>query len=164
MTFVFIFCLLSQQVQGVGFWWEKSKAFSLNTKNFDKYVGQDKYVFLEFYSKSCIYCEKFMPDLNRLVDEFNGPNGSRPDILIAKINGEENDQIAENYNVHLFPTFVLLFPGNDSFPHKFVFERDYKTVKKYLEAIPKFGGSKGQDTSRDSEALKKSVEEVFDDN
>jgi thiol-disulfide isomerase/thioredoxin len=73
----------------------------VDKNNFHKIVGQGKWVLLDFYTKNCQYCFELMPHYNQLVDYFSDPKSKnyRSDIVIGKINGDENAKISEMYGV-----------------------------------------------------------------
>ena len=135
---LFILLLVSSTVWTEAFWWEQSKIPSIDAPTFNKLVGKGKYVFLEFYGKSCTYCEKFYPDFNRVYDYFKeGSKHHREDLLIYKIDGEEDDDLGNRYGIKTWPAFILFFPEDSTFPQKYLYAREYDVMKDYLEMLPK---------------------------
>ena len=103
-------------VSSEAFWWDKVKAPKYTEEMFDNVAGKGKYVFIEFFTKGCGFCEQFYPEFNKVYDEFTGTNALRDDILIIKIDGEEDSNVAHRYGVGSFPTFILLYPNDYIFP------------------------------------------------
>lgn len=124
-----------------GFWWEKVRAKVINKKNFNEIVGKDSYVFLEVYSKTCGYCKEMYPEFNKLVDEYNGANSKRKDVIIAKMDGEENYNLAVSYGATSFPMLFLFKPGTTKFPDNYDFGRTFQDMKGYIETHLPAGGS-----------------------
>lgn len=134
---VLVACLAS--VQAEAFWWDKVKAPKLNTKQFNKEAGGEKYVFVEFFTKACVYCEQFYPSFNKVYEDFTGSKALRNDITIIKIDGEETPDIPKRYGINSYPAFILLYPNDYIFPQKYLYERNYKVMRDYLMVLPKAG-------------------------
>lgn len=142
------------------FWWEKVKAVKLTSKTFDKYVGAGKYAFLEFYSKGCGFCESFYPQFNQLFDDFMGKNPLRNDVFLGKVDAEEESKLAKELGITLYPTFILLFPNDSSFPNKYMFDRKYKVMKDYLLSLPKVATKESSIAREEVQKLQKKIKEV----
>ena|SRR3990167_557006 len=158
--FVLWLCVLPALVLTENFWWEKVKAVKLSRKTFDKFVGTGKYAFLEFYSKSCTYCEQFYPQFNQIFDDFMGKSPLRNDLFIGKVDGEEESGLARDLGISIYPTFILLFPDDATFPNKYMFDRKYKVMKEYLLALPKLAGKEGPKDKEETEKLARKIKEV----
>lgn len=128
-------------VFGESFWWEKAKAPQLTKANFDEFVGKDKYVFVEFYSKSCINCEQLLPALNKIFDDNESGALKRKDILVMKANGDQMSKLCDELDIDSFPTMVLYKPGEKKYPETYNFNHKYQEMKEYLMSLvpaPKF--------------------------
>lgn len=138
---ILLICYLGSQTQAAGFWWEKVKAPMLTKSNFMSLIGKDKYVFLEFYSKSCINCENMYPDLNKLYDDIENGSLGRKDIILMRVDGEKWEELSEVLDIEGFPTLVLYKPGDNKYPETYNYDHNYKTMKEYLLSqapAPKF--------------------------
>ncbi|XP_060197744.1 protein disulfide-isomerase-like [Lycium barbarum] len=69
----------------------------------DMVFNSRKDVLLEFYRLGCKYCEEFAPVLDEIALSFE----KDPDVLIAKIDGMENDIPRDRFEVQGFPTLYL---------------------------------------------------------
>ena len=118
------------------FWWEKMKSTKLTQNNYKNYLGKDRYVFLEFYSKSCTYCEKLYPQLNKLVEEIEDGTFPRKDIVIARIDGEEFPDLTDELGVDQFPTMYLYKPNDATYPEKYDYNHKIQFIKGYLSSHP----------------------------
>ncbi|MGD9485814.1 thioredoxin [Streptomyces sp. TRM70308] len=67
-------------------------------------VRSDKPVLLEFWATWCPPCRQLDPVLNALADE-------RDDVVIAKINTDENPDVTVRHGVLSIPTLVVYHRG-----------------------------------------------------
>jgi thioredoxin 1 len=74
----------------------------LNDDSFKKALDQDKPVFVDFYAEWCGPCQMAAPVIDKLADEY------ADDMIIAKLNVDENSATAQEYGVMSIPT-VLVF-------------------------------------------------------
>jgi len=98
--------------------------FTLVHKNFDKVVGVDKPVFVEYYAPWCGHCKELAPiweELGRSVDKSK--------VLIAKIDATANYFDAD---VTGFPT--LIWHNADGTQEVFEGQRDFESLKQFVEA------------------------------
>jgi protein disulfide isomerase len=76
-------------------------------KTFEKEViNNDKDVMLLFYAPWCAHCKELSPKYEEVAKKLKAKN---PKLLIAKIDGSEND--VESISITGFPT-LMFFPGN----------------------------------------------------
>lgn len=59
---------------------------------------------LDFYAQWCAPCKAIAPILDELHNDF-------PDVQIDKIDIEENDEVAEYYNIRNIPTLLFFKDG-----------------------------------------------------
>ena len=127
--FLTFFLLLINSTLCFKEWWEESKVYinnlyllfllkiqavQLNNYNFDDYVGKNNYVIVEFYTKWCHFCKFLYPEYEKLVQEYKD---KRKDIIIARIDGQENDFTLRRYQIFRFPV-IALFKPNDKHIYK----------------------------------------------
>nr|QES95436.1 thioredoxin [Philasterides dicentrarchi] len=97
-----VLSLLLQQVQ-TSQWWKNVKAVALTEKNFNDYVGKEKHVIIEFFTPWCRYCQMMSGEWNQLF-EYYEQKDTRNDVIIAKLNCEDESQFCQQHHVHSFPT------------------------------------------------------------
>jgi thioredoxin 1 len=79
-------------------------AIRLNNDNFDKVRNNEGISLLDFYADWCGPCRMVLP----LVDEIAA---ERSDLLVGKINVNENPDLAEEFKVMSIPTLVVMKDG-----------------------------------------------------
>ena len=78
----------------------------LNSANFDSSVLQsDKLVFVDFWAPWCGPCKMMSPVIKELAEEMDG-------VVIGQVNVDENQDIAQRYNILSIPTFIIFKGGN----------------------------------------------------
>ena len=77
----------------------------LSTATFDETVnGSSKPVVVDFWAEWCGPCKKIAPILEEIASE-------RDDVSIAKINVDDNPDIAMKFNVMSIPTMIVFNDG-----------------------------------------------------
>ena len=80
---------------------------NLSTNTFDEtVVGSSKPVVVDFWAEWCGPCKKIGPILEEIADEHGD------DVTIAKLNVDDNPDLAMKYNVMSIPT-LLVFSGGE---------------------------------------------------
>jgi thioredoxin 1 len=89
----------------------------LTNDNFEEEVlKSDKPVLVDFWAAWCGPCKMMLPIVAELADEVT-------DAKIAKINVDEQQELAVKYQVSTIPTFILF--------------KDGKEVKRSIGVVPK---------------------------
>ncbi|MCX6742859.1 MAG: thioredoxin [Candidatus Parcubacteria bacterium] len=79
----------------------------LTAANFEEEVlKSDTLVLVDFWAEWCGPCKMMMPVLEELAKEFEG----KP-IKIAKCNVDENQELAQKYNIMSIPAFKIFKNG-----------------------------------------------------
>ena len=82
-----------------------SKTVTLTSENFDAVVlNTDKTVIVDFWAQWCPPCRVLGPTVDRLAEE-------RPDLVVAKLNVDDNQAIAARYGISSIPTLLVFRKG-----------------------------------------------------
>jgi thioredoxin 1 len=74
---------------------------NINKSNFDSVSSSGKKMLLDFYAEWCGPCRMVAPILAEIADE-------REDIIVGKINVDEEPELANAFGVYSIPTLVVL--------------------------------------------------------
>ena len=88
----------------------------INQKNFEMIENSDKTVLLDFYAEWCGPCRMVAPVIEEIAND-------RSDILVAKVNVDDEQELAGKFGVFSIPTLVVM--------------KDGKVVKQSTGARPK---------------------------
>lgn len=77
---------------------------TITKENFETQVLQvDRPVLIDFWAPWCVYCRRIAP----VLDRMDGAS----DVTIAKINIDEQPELAAQFGVEVIPTFYLFQHG-----------------------------------------------------
>ena len=79
-------------------------AIKITQNNFEEIIAEGKPVLVDFYADWCGPCRMVGP----IVEEIAAEN---PDIVVAKVNVDNNPELASEFGVFSIPTMVVLKDG-----------------------------------------------------
>lgn len=83
-----------------------SKVLHINVGNFESDVLKSSVpVFADFWAEWCGPCRIIGPIIEELAGEFNGK------VRFVKVNVDENQEIAEKYDIQAIPTLIVFRNG-----------------------------------------------------
>ena len=77
---------------------------TVTKENFDEIKAESKTVLLDFYADWCGPCRMVAPIVHEIADE-------REDVVVGKINVDEQPELAMQFGVMSIPTLVVLKNG-----------------------------------------------------
>ncbi len=84
----------------------------LSNENFKSTIeGTDKLVLVDFFAEWCMPCKMFAPILDKVAEKIGDT------AVIAKVNVDEADAIAMEYQVASIPTVILFKNGVETERH-----------------------------------------------
>lgn len=72
----------------------------LTTENFKQTIGDNSTVIIDFWASWCAPCRSFAPT-------FEAASDKHPDVVFAKVNTEEQQELAGAFNIRSIPTLMV---------------------------------------------------------
>ena len=79
-------------------------AIKINKENFEEIRNSEKTVLIDFYADWCGPCRMVAPIIEEIAEE-------REDIIVGKVNVDDEPELASKFNVFSIPTLVVLKEG-----------------------------------------------------
>ncbi len=83
---------------------EASNFYDADTNESNESIQQGGFIMLDFWSTHCGPCKSLIPLLNEIAGKY-------PELSILKVKIEENDSLAEEYDVRSVPALLLFKEG-----------------------------------------------------
>lgn len=98
----------------------------LTVENIDREL-HDRIVLVDFWAEWCAPCRMMNPVLNELVDEIS------TNCRIGKVNIEEQQALAQRFNVMSIPTMIIFMDGKEV--HRLVGVRSKDQILKAIDKV-----------------------------
>ena len=99
-------------------------AMNVTMSNFDEVKNSEKPVLLDFYAVWCGPCQMVSPLVDSIAEE-------NPQYLVGKINVDEEQQLAQMFDVENIPTLIVM--KNGKVVHRAVGSRPKAQILAMLE-------------------------------
>jgi thioredoxin 1 len=81
------------------------KPITVSSQNFNEILRKHRNVVVDFWAEWCMPCRMIAPIVEELAKEYAGK------IVFAKLNTDENQQIAARYGISAIPTLIFFKNG-----------------------------------------------------
>lgn len=78
----------------------KTAVVTLNAENIEDTISNNKMVMIDFWAPWCGPCTRFSPI-------FEAAAAKHPDIIFAKVNTDEQQEIAASFDIKSIPTLAI---------------------------------------------------------
>ena len=80
-------------------------AINMNKAQFEQFMQEEKPVLVDYWAPWCVYCRRIAPVYEKIAEEYGDQ------LVIGKVNIDEESQLAEAEKIEVIPTLVLYRGG-----------------------------------------------------
>lgn len=80
-------------------------AININQSQFEQFMHEEKPVLVDYWAPWCVYCRRIAPAYEKIAEEY------ADQLVIGKVNIDEESQLAEAEKIEVIPTLVLYRGG-----------------------------------------------------
>ena len=78
---------------------------NMNKAQFEQFMHEEKTVLVDYWAPWCVYCRRIAPAYEKIAEEYGDQ------LVIGKVNIDEEPQLAEAEKIEVIPTLVLYRGG-----------------------------------------------------
>ncbi len=79
-------------------------AINYNNQEFQKALAEGKTILVDYWAPWCTYCRRIGPAYEKIAEQYG-------DIIVAKVNIDEEPLLAQQEQIEVIPTLVLYRNG-----------------------------------------------------
>ena len=76
-------------------------AMNLNHEEFNRFQNEGKLMLVDYWAPWCGYCRRIGPDYEKIAQQYG------EDMVVAKVNIDEEALLADSQQIEVIPTLVL---------------------------------------------------------
>ena len=80
-------------------------AINMSKTQFEQFIHEEKLVLVDYWAPWCVYCRRIAPAYEKIAEEYGDQ------LVIGKVNIDEEPQLAEAEKIEVIPTLVLYRGG-----------------------------------------------------
>lgn len=80
-------------------------AINMNKAQFEQFMQEEQPVLVDYWAPWCVYCRRIAPAYEKIAEEYGDQ------LVIGKVNIDEEPQLAEAEKIEVIPTLVLYRGG-----------------------------------------------------
>ena len=78
---------------------------NMNKAQFEQFLHEEKPMLVDYWAPWCVYCRRIAPAYEKIAEEYGDQ------LVIGKVNIDEESQLAEAEKIEVIPTLVLYRGG-----------------------------------------------------
>ena len=78
---------------------------NMNNAQFEQFLHEEKPMLVDYWAPWCVYCRRIAPAYEKIAEEYGDQ------LVIGKVNIDEEPQLAEAEKIEVIPTLVLYRGG-----------------------------------------------------
>jgi len=80
-------------------------AINVNSEQFGVFMNESKPMLVDYWAPWCSYCRRIAPAYDKIAQQYG------EDMIIAKVNIDDEPQLADSQQIEVIPTLVLYRDG-----------------------------------------------------
>jgi len=80
-------------------------AINVNSEQFGVFMNESKPMLVDYWAAWCSYCRRIAPAYDKIAQQYG------EDMIIAKVNIDDEPQLADSQQIEVIPTLVLYRDG-----------------------------------------------------